>query len=97
MRDSAKTTPDSRTRVPPDAASTPGANGRPPSISASARGPGCGSIGRRSQVTPPTTGSAPWTRQASAVASAPTTSPPPPIPSTSGRRERDRSWSASIM
>ncbi len=74
----------------------PGASLRAPSISASSRGPGLGSIGRRSQVTPPRTGAAPWARQASAVASAPTTSPPPPIPSTSGRREPERSASASI-
>ena len=59
IRDSANRTPLSRTRVEPLAASTPGASLRAPSISASARGPGSGSIGRRSQVTPPTTGRAP--------------------------------------
>ena len=54
-------------------------------ISAAARGPGTGSNGRRSQVRPPSTGSAPsYSRTSSAVASAPTTSPPPPMPITSG-------------
>ena len=62
-----------------------------------AAAPGAGSIGRRSQVTPPTTGRAPWwSRQDSATPSAPTTSPPPPIPSTSGRRVAARSASASV-
>ncbi len=62
------------------------------------RGPGAGSIGRRSQVTPPTTGRAPvWSRQDSATPSAPTTSPPPPMPITSGRRAEASSASASII
>ena len=47
----------SRARASPaPPASTPGASARAPSISVAARGPGSGSIGRRSQVTPPTTG-----------------------------------------
>jgi hypothetical protein len=60
MRASAKRTPLPRTRVSGPAASTASPSGRAPSISASARGPGSGSMGRRSQETPPSTGRAPW-------------------------------------
>ena len=60
MRASAKRTPLERTRVSPRAASTHGPSGRASSISSTERGPGCGSIGRRSHVTPPTSGRASW-------------------------------------
>src|SRR6185437_14567632 len=73
-----------------------GASSSAPAISLTERGPGTGSNGRRSQLRPPTTGSAPsYTRAGSDVASAPTTSPPPPMPITSGRRHPRNSSSAS--
>ncbi len=97
MWDSANSVPSPLTQVSGQAASTGPASTRAPSISAAARGPGRGSIGRRSQVTPPTTGAAPCSRrQDSATASAPTTSPPPPTPITRGRRAAASSASASV-
>ena len=70
MRDSAKTAP-SVVRVSGPASSTPGAISSPPAISSAERGPGRGSIGSRSQVTPPITTSVPSRRHSSAAASAP--------------------------
>ena len=58
-----------------------------PSSSSRRRGPGRASITRRSQLTPPTCASSPASRARSAVASAPTTSPPPPMPTDSTDRE----------
>ena len=96
MRASANTTSRSRTRVSGPASRMPGAISSAPVISATERGPGTGSNGRRSQLMPPITGSAPSYRRAdSAAASAPTTSPPPPMPITSGRRQPRSSSSAS--
>src|SRR5581483_4606185 len=55
-------------------------------ISATGRGPGRGSTAIRSQATPPSTKGVPSASHVRATASAPTTSPPPPIPSTSAFR-----------
>src|SRR3954451_10123199 len=68
------------------AGSTLGAITSPFEISAARRGPGSGSTTLLSHETPPMIGLAPWnSRQCSATASAPTTSPPPPMPMISGR------------
>ena len=67
IRDSAKIAPSS-VRVPGPASITPGASSCPSTISASDRGPGLGSIGSRSQVTPPIVASVPSCRQSSAAA-----------------------------
>ena len=68
------------------------------SISSSDRGPGWGSIGSRSQVTPPTITCGPKRSQNRATASAPTTSPPPPMPSTIARRlARNAASSLALM
>src|SRR5829696_5094059 len=68
------------------ASATEPSSGSACSISASRRGPGIGSIGRRSQVTPPTRALSPAARAAPATPRAPTTSPPPPMPMQSTRR-----------
>src|SRR4051794_21107682 len=68
-----------------------------PSTSSSRRGPGWGSIGRRSQVTPPTWALRPTARAGSAVASAPTTSPPPPMPTDSTDRAAAKNgWGGAL-
>ncbi len=59
IRDSPKYISRPRTRVLGPASSTPGAISSAPSISSTRRGPGTGSNGRRSQLRPPTSGSAP--------------------------------------
>src|SRR5204863_5029911 len=55
-----------------------------------------GSIGERSQVTPPTAYGVPRARACSATASAPTTSPPPPAPTHSTRAARRRAEAAGV-
>src|SRR5919197_3095453 len=85
MRASANRAPEA-VRVSGPASNTPSWSARAPVISAVERGPGSGSIGRRSQVTPPSTAGTPRRSQSRALASAPTTSPPPPMPITSARR-----------
>src|SRR4051794_4927917 len=83
MCDSAKWNgPGPRVPGPASAAHAPSRSWRS-STSSRRRGPGWGSIGRRSQVTPPTCACSPAARARSAVASAPTTSPPPPMPTDS--------------
>src|SRR4051812_14958212 len=56
------------------------------------RGPGLGSIAKRSHATPPRATSGPRDSQNRPTASAPTTSPPPPIPRTSTRRAAWMRW-----
>src|SRR4051794_22527367 len=79
MRPSAKRKPPGP-RASGPASATASCNGRAPVTSSRRRGPGSGSIGRRSQVRPPRTDSHPAAAAIPAGASAPTTSPPPPIP-----------------
>src|SRR4051794_8168104 len=83
-RDSAKRKPPGPVVSGP-ASATASLRTSAPDNSSRARGPGSGSTGRRSQVSPPTTASRSRSAAASAHASAPTTSPPPPMPTTSRR------------
>jgi hypothetical protein len=82
IRDSENGTP-SGVVVPAEASTALAPSARPPSIWATGRGPGWGSIGIRSQATPPSANGVPSASQKRATASAPTTSPPPPAPMTS--------------
>src|SRR3954452_9422252 len=85
MRPSAKRNPPGPLASGP-ASATASCSGRAPVTSSSRRGPGSGSIGRRSQVRPPRTVSHPAAAAMPAGASAPTTSPPPPMPRHRTRR-----------
>src|SRR4051794_14555632 len=79
MRPSAKRNPPGPLASGP-ASATASCSGRAPVTSSSRRGPGSGSIGRRSHVSPPRTLSHPAAAAMPAGARAPTTSPPPPMP-----------------
>jgi hypothetical protein len=100
-RDSAKRTssPSSvlLTRVSGPASTTAGASSSATSaISTMRRGPGWRSTAMRSQLTPPTTGRAPCSRESgSDSARVAATSPPPPTPIRSGRRAAASRASAS--
>src|SRR3954453_7001803 len=85
MRPSAKRNPPGPLASGP-ASATASCSGRAPVTSSSRRGPGSGSVGRRSQVRPPRTGSHPAAAARPAGASAPTPPPPPPMPRHRTRR-----------